>query len=182
MSSCNPWPAFEKKVHKIQERFGIVSSHGLAWAKWRATNVVSHSKGQSLTVLPFSCFSISPPTSFFICATESWLMPTKATTLRVETSLLICTKTRCFYSWGNRGTRLQTILQIAPHVLWNQGYTMHREISRHSQLHNAHIGVDVGRMVVNQNEYCNPNHFDISYFKNPKSFSLFGFTFMQLTT
>ena len=56
MSSFNPWPAFEKKVPKIQERFGIVNNHGLAWAKWTTTIIVFHSKGQSLTVLPFSCF------------------------------------------------------------------------------------------------------------------------------
>ena len=56
MSSFNPWPIFEKKVHKIQERFDIVNSHGLAWAKWTSIIVVFHSKGQSLTVLPFSCF------------------------------------------------------------------------------------------------------------------------------
>ena len=56
MSSFNPWPAFEKKVHKIQERIGIVNSHGLAWAKWTTTIVVFHSTGQSLTVLPFSSY------------------------------------------------------------------------------------------------------------------------------
>jgi hypothetical protein len=26
MSSFSPWPAFEKKVHKIQERFGYIYS------------------------------------------------------------------------------------------------------------------------------------------------------------
>jgi hypothetical protein len=55
-----------------------------------------------------------------------------------------------------------------------------QEISRHSQLHNAHKNVDVGRVVVNKSEYCIPNHFDISYFRNPNSFSLFGFAIMQL--
>ena len=29
------------------------------------------------------CLSISPPTSFLRCATKDWLMPIKATTLRV---------------------------------------------------------------------------------------------------
>jgi hypothetical protein len=38
-----------------------------------------------------------------------------------------------------------------------------QEISRHSQLHNAHKNVDVGRVVVNKSEYCNPNHFDIYF-------------------
>ena len=56
MSSFNPWPAFEKNVHKIQEMFGIVNSHGLAWAKCTTTIIVFRSKGQSLTILPFSCF------------------------------------------------------------------------------------------------------------------------------
>ena len=59
--------------------------------------------------------------------TEDWLVPTKATTLLVDTSLLSCTKAWCFYSKDNGGIRLQTILQIAPHVLWNQGYTMHKK-------------------------------------------------------
>ena len=45
-----------------------------------------------------------------------------------------------------------------------------QEISRRSQLHNAHIGVDVGRVAANKNEYCNPNHLNISYFENPKPF------------
>ena len=58
---------------------------------------------------------------------KDWLMPTKATTLQVETPLLSCTKAWCFYSWDNRGIRLQTILQIAPHILWNQDYTMHKK-------------------------------------------------------
>jgi hypothetical protein len=57
-----------------------------------------------------------------------------------------------------------------------------QEISQRSQLHNAHRDVDVGRVVVNKSEYCNPNYFNISYFKNPKSFSLFGLTFIQLIT
>ena len=57
-----------------------------------------------------------------------------------------------------------------------------QEISRHSQLRNAHRGVDVGRVAVNKSEYCNLNHFNISYFKNPKPSSLFGFTFVQLIT
>ena len=37
---------------------GIVSSHGLAWAKWTAPVVVFHSKRQSLTSLLFSCFAL----------------------------------------------------------------------------------------------------------------------------
>ena len=58
MSSFNPWSTFEKKVHKIQERFcySVVNSHRLAWcAKWTTTVVVFHKKWQSFTVLPFSC-------------------------------------------------------------------------------------------------------------------------------
>ena len=34
---------------------GIVNSHGLAWAKWIATIVVFHRKGQSRRVVLFSC-------------------------------------------------------------------------------------------------------------------------------
>ena len=48
-------------------------------------------------------------------------------TLQVETPLLSCTKSWCFHFWDNGGIWLQTILQIAPHVLWNQGYTMHKK-------------------------------------------------------
>jgi hypothetical protein len=55
-------------------------------------------------------------------------------------------------------------------------------ISRHSQLCNAHTNVDVGRVAMNENEYRNPNHFNISYLRNPKPFVIFGFTFMQLIT
>jgi hypothetical protein len=53
-------------------------------------------------------------------------MPT-TTTLQVERLLLSCTKAWCFCSWDNKDIRLQTILQIAPHKLWNQGYTMHKK-------------------------------------------------------
>ena len=55
-------------------------------------------------------------------------------------------------------------------------------ISRRSQLHNVHKDVDVERVASNKSKYCDPNHFNISYFRNPKAFSLFGFTFMQLIT
>ena len=57
-----------------------------------------------------------------------------------------------------------------------------QKISQRSQLHNAHRDVDVGRVVANKTKYCNPKHFDISYFRNPKPFLLFGFTFMQWIT
>ena len=54
-------------------------------------------------------------------------MPTKVPTLEVETPLLSCIKAWCFCSWDNGSIRLQTILQIAPHVQWNQGYTRHKK-------------------------------------------------------
>jgi hypothetical protein len=57
-------------------------------------------------------------TSFLICATKNCLMPTKATTLIVETPLLSCIKVWCLCSWDNWCIQLQTILQIAPHVLY----------------------------------------------------------------
>ena len=53
--------------------------------------------------------------------------PLKGATLRVETLLLSCTKAWCFCSWDNGDMQLQTILQIAPHVLWNQGHKMHKK-------------------------------------------------------
>ena len=90
------------------------------------------------------------PTTFLICATEDWLMPTKVATLQVETPLLSYTKAWCFYSWDNGGIRLQTILQIAPHVnkleprLHNA-----QEILWRSHLHNAHKDVDVARVATN---------------------------------
>ena len=40
--------------------------------------------------------------------------------------LLSCTKAWCLHSWDNQGIRLQMILQNAPHVLWNQGYIIHK--------------------------------------------------------
>ena len=49
-------------------------------------------------------------------------------------------------------------------------------ISRGSQLHNAHRDVDVGRVAANKSDNCNPNHFNNSYFRNPKPYSFFGFT------
>ena len=60
--------------------------------------------------------------------------------------------------------------------------TYAQEILQRSQQSNGHKNVDVGRVVANKSEYCNPNHFNISYFNNLFSFSLFGFTFMQLIT
>ena len=55
-----------------------------------------------------------------------------------------------------------------------------QEISQHSQLHNAQKDVDIERVAANKSKYFNPDHFNISYFRNSKPFSLFGFTFMQL--
>ena len=72
------------------------------------------------------------------CTTKDWLMPTKTTTLQVETLLLSCDKAWCFCFWDNGGIRLQTILQLAPHIVWNQGYTMHKK--SHDVLnHTMHI-------------------------------------------
>ena len=73
------------------------------------------------------CLSISLPTSFLKCATKDLLMSTKATSLQVETLFLSCTKAWCFHFWGNKGIELQMILQIAPHVLWNESYIMHKK-------------------------------------------------------
>ena len=90
------------------------------------TRVTQRCLSQSIRIfgrLPL-CLSISPLTSFLWCATEYWFIPTKTTTLRVETPLLSCTKAWCCCSWNNGGIRLQTIL---PHVLWNQGHTMHNK-------------------------------------------------------
>ena len=70
---------------------------------------------------PSVCLSTSPPTSFLKCATKDWHMPTKATTLQVETPFLSCTKAWCLCSWDHRGIQLQMTLQFTPHVLWNQG-------------------------------------------------------------
>ena len=49
-----------------------------------------------------------------------------------------------------------------------------QEILR-SQLHDAHNDVDVGIMAADKNKFCNTNHFNISYFRNPISFSLVDF-------
>jgi hypothetical protein len=42
------------------------------------------------------CLSILPPTSFLRCTTEDRFMLTEATTLRIETPLLSCTKVSCY--------------------------------------------------------------------------------------
>ena len=58
MSSFSPWSTFARRCTKPKKGLviGIVNSHELVWAKWIATVIVFHSKGQSFTVLPFSCF------------------------------------------------------------------------------------------------------------------------------
>ena len=48
-----------------------------------------------------------------------------------------------------------------------------QEISRQSQLHNAHIDVNVEKVAANKSKYCHPNYYDISYLRNPKPFSFF---------
>ena len=45
-----------------------------------------------------------------------------------------------------------------------------KEISRRSQLCNAHKDVDVGRVAVNKSEYYNTNHFNISYLETLNPF------------
>ena len=76
---------------------------------------------------PPLCLSILPFTSFLGCAIEDWLMSIKVSALHVETLLLSYTKAWCFCSWDNGYMWLQIILQIAPHVLWNQGFIMHKK-------------------------------------------------------
>jgi hypothetical protein len=99
--------------------------------------------------------------------------------LRVETPLLSCTKVWCLFSWDNGGIWLQKILQNCTSRTMEPRLHNAQKISRRSQLRNAHKDVDVGRVAANKNDYnCNPNHFHISYFRNPKPFWLFGFTFM----
>ena len=44
------------------------------------------------------------------------------------------------------------------------------EISPRSHLCNTHKDVNVGRVAANKSEYYNPNHSNISYFRNPKPF------------
>ena len=122
--------------------------------------------------------SISPPTSFLICATKDWLMPTKLAILRVETLFLSCTKAWCFCSWDNAGIWLQNDSTNYTSRTMEPRLHNAQEISRRSQLHNAHRDVDVRRVMANKNEYCNHNHFDIFYFRKPKPFSIFGFTIM----
>jgi hypothetical protein len=109
-------------------------------------------------------------------------MPTKAATLQVETPLLSCTKSLVLLflrQWRHTATKDST--NCTSHTM-KPRLRNAQEISLRSQLRNAHNDVDVGRVVANKSEYCNPNHFHIPYLRNPKSFSLFGFTFMQLLT
>ena len=112
---------------------------------------------------PPLCSSISSPTCFLKCNTNDWLMPTKVEILWVETWLLSCTKAWCFYSWVNGGIWLRMI----PHLTYyGTKATQCTKISQRSQLHNAHRDLDVGRVATNKSIFCNPNHFDISYFRN----------------
>jgi hypothetical protein len=67
------------------------------------------------------CLSSSPPTYFFRCATKDWLMPTKVATLQVKMLLTSCTQSLVLLFVRQWGIWLQKILQIAPHVPWNQG-------------------------------------------------------------
>ena len=131
---------------------------------------------------PLLCLSISPLASFLKCTTKDWFMPTKVATLQVKTLLLNCTKAWCLCSWNNGGVRLQTILQIAPRVLWNQSYTMHKK-SHNVLNYTMHTKMSMLKeWRQTKASIINPNHFKISYLKNPIFFSFFGFTFMYLIT
>ena len=96
---------------------------------------------------PLLCLSISPPTSFLRCATEDWLMPTKAAALRVETpfyklhqSLVLMFLRQRRHTTTNDSTNC-TSRNMEP-MLHNA-----QEISRRSKLLVAHKDVDVGREV-----------------------------------
>ena len=45
-----------------------------------------------------------------------------------------------------------------------------QKLSRRSQLRNAHKDVNVGRVVANKSEHCNPNHINTSYLETIKIF------------
>ena len=83
-----------------------------------------------------SSLSISFPTSFLKCAIENWLMTTKATTLQVETPLLSLVFLIC--SWDKEGIRLQTILQVAPNVLWTKATQCTRNLTMFSTTQCTH--------------------------------------------
>ena len=76
---------------------------------------------------PPLCLSISPlhPSSNALQQIGSCALNQQ--TWWVNTPLLSCTKAWCFWYWDNGDIWLQMILLIAPHVLWNQGYTMHKK-------------------------------------------------------
>ena len=121
------------------------------------------------------CLSNSPLASFLRCGSKDWLMPTKATTFRVKTPLLSCIIVWCFYSWDNGGIRLQNDSTNRTSRTMKPRLHNVQETSQPYQLRNAHKDVHVGRVAVNKNEYCNPNHFNIPYFRNPKPFVTFQF-------
>ena len=128
---------------------------------------------------PSLCLSILPPMSFLKCAIEDWYMPTKSTTARGNTAsklhqslVLLFLKQWRHMATNNSTNYTSRTMEPRPHNA--------QKILRRSKLRNAHRDVNVGRVATNKSKYCNPNHFNISYFRNPKPFSLVGFTFMQL--
>ena len=130
---------------------------------------------------PF-CLLISPPASLLKYATEDWLMPIKAITLRVETPLLSCTKAWGLMFWRQRrhtatnnspnctSHTLEARLHNAqePHDVLN--YVMHTEILMLEESRQTKASI------------VTLTNFNISFFRNPEPFSLFGFIFTQLIT
>ena len=159
--------SFVELVHPIQ----LLSKHASQWCQ---TTIYLLQFARSFGCPPL-CLSILPPTSFLRCAIEDWLMPTNAATLWVETPLLNCTKAWCFYSWDNGGIQLQTILQIASHILWNQGTrnlttfstTMHTKTSMLEEWRRIKeniVTLTTSTLLVL--EILNPFHFLISHLCN----------------
>ena len=78
----------------------------------------------------------------------------------------------------NEDIWLQTILQIAPHVLWNQGYTMHKkpyDVLNYT-MHTKMLMLEEWRQT--KGSVVTPNYFDISYFKTLNPFHFYPFHFL----
>ena len=133
---------------------------------WKIINFTS--TPHALLYISQSC-----PLHLSSCTTKDWLMPTKAGNFmsrntafkQLHQSLVLLFLRQRRHTVTNNSTNY-TSRTMEPRLHNGQ------EISRHFQLHNAHRDVDVGRVVANKSEFRNPNHFDISYLRNLKPFSL----------
>jgi hypothetical protein len=161
----------------LKARLTVMSDNNLQVSNWECYAIQNWPSVRRVTQCRFSqsarsfghpplCLSISPSTCFLGCATEDWLMPTKATTLRVETPFLSCTKVLCFVLETTEAYNYKRFYKLHLTYYGTKTTQCTRSLTTF-QLRNAHRDVDVGRVAANKSEYYNPTHFNISYIRNP---------------